>query len=325
MIPPLRETDVGSSEITWSYFPVGVGVPFILLIFANALLKRLRPACCLKPAELISIVVMALAASGMPIFVVGYIFAIISKPYYGSLPENKWSTYIQPYLPDWLIPSPEGDAMRYFYEGLPLGEERIPFAAWLTPLAWWLSLILAVYFVCFCMVVVLRKPWVEQERLAFSLIEVPLLLTQESADSALPPVLRSGAFWIGCAVPLSIILFNIIGYFKPGIAQVPIHQGNPLVLIEGAPAINLMIYFPVIGFTYLVPTSISFSIWFFYLFTMVETGVVNLTTVSAMRPDAFVWGWQMLAWQSHGAFTAMVLWSLWMGRRYLRAVAPLCI
>lgn len=136
------------------------------------------------------------------------------------------------------------------------------------------------------MVVVLRKPWVEQERLAFPLIEVPLLLTQESADSSLPPVLRSGAFWIGCAVPLSIILFNIIGYFQPGSPRIPIHQGNPLQLIAGAPAINLMIYFPVVGFTYLVPTTISFSIWFFYLFNMVETGAINLSGPSAMRPDA---------------------------------------
>ena len=29
----------------------------------------------------------------------------------------------------------------------------------------------------------------------------------------------------------------------------------------------------------------------------------------------------MLSWQSYGAFAAMVLWSLWMGRRHLRAVA----
>jgi hypothetical protein len=38
------------------------------------------------------------------------------------------------------------------------------------------------------------------------------------------------------------------------------------------------------------------------------------------RPDAFVWDWQPLAWQAYGAFVAMVLWSLWMGRRHLAAV-----
>ena len=40
---------VGSSEITWSVFPIGVGVPFVLLVLVNALLKRLCPSRALAP------------------------------------------------------------------------------------------------------------------------------------------------------------------------------------------------------------------------------------------------------------------------------------
>jgi len=40
---------VGSSEITWSFFPIGVGVPFVCLIFASALLRRVRPGWGLAP------------------------------------------------------------------------------------------------------------------------------------------------------------------------------------------------------------------------------------------------------------------------------------
>ena len=32
----------GSSEMTWSFFPIGVGFLFVCLIFANALLKTLN-------------------------------------------------------------------------------------------------------------------------------------------------------------------------------------------------------------------------------------------------------------------------------------------
>jgi hypothetical protein len=34
---------VGSSEITWSFFPIGVGVPFIVVVFVNAGLRRYVP------------------------------------------------------------------------------------------------------------------------------------------------------------------------------------------------------------------------------------------------------------------------------------------
>ena len=310
---------VGSSEITWSVFPIGVGVPFILLIFVNALLRRLDHPRPFTSAELIVVLSMGLVASGIPIFVAGYILAVISKPYYGATPENEWSSYIQPYLPDWAIPSSTGDAMRYFYEGLPSGEP-IPFDAWLLPIFWWMSLILAIYAVCFCLVVLLRKHWVDNERLIFPITEVPRLLIETDPSSSFPPLFRSRAFWLGCAVPLAVILFNIIAYFQPGFPQLGLHRGTPLQLIPGTRPILLLVYFPVIGFMYLVGTAVSFSIWFFYLFTLFETSLVNWAGLTVSRPDAFVWDWQTLSWQAFGAFAAMVLLSLWMSRHHLGAV-----
>ena len=312
---------VGSSEITWSFFPIGVGAPFVLLVFVNALVKRFRPERALRPAELITILVMGLVVSGMPIFMVGIILAIISKPYYGATPENEWALYIQPYLPEWAVPT-DHDAMKYFYEGLPVGVEDIPFGPWIGPLLWWLSLVLAVYFVCFCLVVILRQYWTVHERLAFPLAEVPLLLVEERSGSALPPVFRARPFWIGAALPLGIILFNMINYFHPAGPTIPVHQfGNNVTLVDGVSPLTLMVYFPVVGFVYLVNTSISFSVWFFYLLISVQTGLINWSGYTLARPDAYAWGWKSgLAWQAYGAFVAMVLWSLWMGRHHLRAV-----
>ena len=82
---------------------------------------------------------------------------------------NEWVANIHQYLPLWAFPSNEGDAMRWFYEGLPEGQE-VPFDVWLIPLAWTLSLILAIYFMCFAIVVVFRRQWVEHERLIFPLM-----------------------------------------------------------------------------------------------------------------------------------------------------------
>ena len=61
-------------------------------------------------------------------------------------------------------------------------------------------------------------------------------------------------------------------YFSPGLAQVPVFQGWAFSLIPQAPPINLLLYFPVLGFMYLAPLAISFSVWFFHLLYLVQTG-----------------------------------------------------
>ena len=310
---------VGSTEITWSFFPIGVGLPFVLLVLANSAVKKLWHARALTPPELMTPVVMGLAASGIPIFMVGLLLSIPTKPYYGATPENGWAGLIQPFLPEWAIPSPDGEAMRYFYEGLPRGAV-IPWDAWLGPLAWWLALVLAIYYLAFCIVVILRRQWMDHERLVFPVTEVPRLLAEDDG-SALPPIVRTRAFWMGCAVPVVVILYNCISYWQPGFPQLTIHDDYQVQLFRGAPTLLLKIYFPVIGFVYLVSTPISFSVWFFYLLSIAGTALINWMGVMVV-PDSFMYSpHTQLQWTSSGAFVAMVMWSLWMGRKHLAAVS----
>ena len=307
---------VRSSEITWSYFPTSAGFCFVVIFLANALVRRWRERWMLQPGELATIVIMGLAATGIPTFIVGTLLAIISSPYYGATPENDWAGNIHTYLPEWIFPHDNsGDAMRWFYEGLPKGQ-TIPFDVWIGPLFWMLSLILTVYFVCFCMVVVFRRQWAVHERLVFPLMEMPRLLIDDGGR----PIVRSKGFWLGVAIPLGMILFNLIGSFYIGFPKLEFTQAVTLQFSRDFPAISLMLYFPVIGFMYLVSTSVSFSIVFFYLLAVVQEGVTNRIGYDVTRPDAFVWGMQSLSWQAWGGFVAMVVVSLWMGRRHLGEV-----
>lgn len=310
---------VGSSEITWSFFPIGVGLPFVLLVLANGAVRRLTRREGLAPGEFATIITMGLVATGIPVFIVGLLLAIPTKPYYGATPENQWADYIQPYLPTWAIPSPDGNAVRFFYEGLPSGG-TIPWGAWAGPLTWWLSLVFSVYFLCFCVVVILRRQWVDNERLAFPVAEVPRLLTESQPGRALPAVMNSKAFWLGCALPVTVILFNTISFFYPGFPRLAIQEGMDIQVFNGVPTMALRLYFPVIGFVYLISTPISFSIWFFHLLGMAESAVLAWAGLVTL-PAAFVSGQIVtLGWQCAGAFAAMVVVSLWMARRHLVAV-----
>ncbi|MFP6642647.1 MAG: DUF6785 family protein [Candidatus Latescibacterota bacterium] len=305
---------VGAAEITWSYFPVAVGTPFVLLVLVNALIKRLLGRA-LQPAELLTVLMMGLVATSIPLWIVGYLLAILAAPYYAATPENDWANLVHPYLPAWAIPQNEGDAMRWFFEGMPAGQS-IPYAVWIGPLSWWLSLILTVYFVCFCVVTILRRQWVEREKLPFPLMELPRGLVEEDGQ----PLLRSAAFRAGCALSAALILYDIIGNFHPGFPQIDVGRGPVFQIDPDFPDLHMNLRLPVLGFMFLASTQISFSIWVFYLVAFVQEGVTNMIGYEVSSADPFVWGMQSLSWQSWGAFTVMVLLSLWMGRQHVTAV-----
>lgn len=313
---------LGSSEITWSFFPIGVGFPFLCLILLNSLLKAVHPPWALRPAELVTVVVMGLVVTGIPIFMVGFLLAIPTTPHYLASPENQWAEYVLPHLPSWLIPDNAQKAMTWFFEGLPAGEPvpwRVLLHAWAVPLFWWLSFVWTLYFVCFVLVVILRRQWVERERLVFPLMEVPQTLVADAdSPSTVPAILRSPWCWVGASIPLVIVLWNIAGFFRPVVS--PIAWDYPITVARGFPPINVRLYFPVIGFMYFVHTNVTFSIWFFYLITLIEEGLFNRFGLGVTRTDAFVWGLPSTSWQCWGAFVVMVLWSLWMARDHLRDV-----
>lgn len=305
----------GSSEPTWSYFPWGVGFPFTVLVLANSLCRRFGLAGALQPAELLTIVTMGLVVSGIPIFMLSWGLAIISSPYYHATTENRWADDVHPYLPEWTLPQ-DGDAIVWYFEGLP-GGKSIPWEVWLSPMAWWLSVILAVYLVSFCLVVIFRRQWVEHERLGFPMIELPRRLVETSGPASL---LQQKGFWIGCGTVVAIMSFNMIRYFEPGFPEISFYRPVAVRLGPEFPVVHLMLHFPVLGFMFLVSTGISFSIWFFYLVATMQEGVINRIGIDTTTPEPFQWGLQTLTWQAWGSFTAMVVWSVWMCRRHLAAV-----
>ena len=286
-------------------------------MFCNSFAKRIAGRG-LRRGDLVTIAIMGLAASGLPVFLVSFVFAIIATPYYGATGKNRWAEFAQPHLPKWAVPTDEKALLPYF-EGLPPDAEGgMPLYAWLGPLLWWFSLFAALFFLCLCLVVALRRHWVETERLPFPVAQIPLLLTAESRGSVLPPIFRAKAFWVGCSIPFLIICFNIASYFEPGLPRIPAFSGGDLAIIPGPiRQPRGILYFPIIGFAYLVTAPVTLSIWVFYLLVAMEGSLLKVLHVST-APDPFVIaGFEMTLWQDWGAFVAMVVLALWLARRHL--------
>ena len=115
--------------------------------------------------ELLVVLSMGLVGAMIPVEgVVGFLVGIISSLYYFASPENQWAEYYHPYLAQWLIPQGSADLWRQFFEGQRAGE-GIPWAMWVPPLFWWATFIGCTLWVSACMMVLLRKQWVDHERI----------------------------------------------------------------------------------------------------------------------------------------------------------------
>ena len=298
-----------------SYLPLGLIFPFLIVVaVVNALLKSLRRSWALTPRELLLIYIMIMVG-GQPVTygMTSYLLSIISAPYYLASPENRWAEFFHDYIPKWICPQ-DRQAIVWFYQGLPAGES-IPWRAWLVPLAWWLPLIGAVMVASFAVVAIMRRQWVENERLIFPLNEVPLRMVEGSDDDRLTPVfMRSRVFWAGFFIPFTIICWNILSYFSPTVSRIYFDRW---MSFPNFPTVRLLISPLVIGLTYFVNLDVSFSIWFFWALGMVQQAMFNKVGFTVGAPDTYSSINAAMAWQGFGAFTVMVLLGLWVARGHL--------
>jgi len=310
-----------SSRLIFSYLPMAALLPFVVLILpANAALKAVAPRWALRPAELVVVFVMGWVASTWPTLgLTGYILTITATPYYFASPENQWTELLHPYLPRWLIPSDATYAMEWFFNGKPAGEP-IPWTVWMGPLVWWMLLILAILMVCVGLAVILRKQWVQRERLVYPLAEVPAELVTEDPDGGpLPKFFRDRLFWWGFGIPAFVICWNTVSYWHPFWPQIPlVTQSYPTISFgRDFPSIVVRPNLFVIAFAYLTTLDVLFSVWFFHLAAVVAIGVMNRTGVTIGTPDVWCSSNAATGWVSFGGLTLFVLWGLWISRAHL--------
>ncbi len=305
-----------SSQWAISYLPLSVVFLFTALVFANATLKSLSKLSGLSSTELGLIFIMSLVGASIPTWGTStYMIAVISAPQYFASPENQWQDKIVQHARDWLMPR-DAIALKWFYNGIPAGES-IPWGAWIVPLFWWMSLVLAIFFLCHCLVAALRKQWVEHERLPFALMELPRQLIEPPPGSNWPGFVRSKVFWIGFGVPFFMVMWNVVTYFTPAFPPIPRDLSDPISIGRDFPAINTNINWAIIGFTYFVNLDVSFSLWFFNILTMFQQGLFNRFGYALAGGDIYTLGHPAVGWQSFGAMIVLVLNLIWMARSHL--------
>ena len=318
---PYCEWVLHSQLLTTNYFPIGFAFMFFVVVaVVNPALKAVRRSWGLSRDELSTVFVMAAVACTIPTYGVGgYMLATIAAPYYFASVENRWVSYFHQYLPEWCLPQ-GGLEMRWFFEGLPHGE-RIPWGFWAPALFWWLLFLCFGLLGCMSLIVILRKQWMEHERLSYPLAETAVAMT-ECDDRPAPAFMRSRLFWVGFVMSFLTVAWHIGSYFYPPLPQLPRHLA-PLRLARAFPPIYLTLYWPMVAIAFFIHLDVSFSVWFFVVLGVVQEGIFNrlgFSISSSLAVYHYDASRPALAWQSGGAFAMMVAVMLWTARRHLRDV-----
>ncbi|MBT4502998.1 MAG: hypothetical protein HOC74_35015 [Gemmatimonadetes bacterium] len=294
---------------------------FFLVGLGNVLLKLIIPPLALRREELLVTYIMMIAASAIPTMgFSGYLLSLITGAQYYATPENEWAMLILPYIPTWMSPQ-DPEAIKWFYEGAPRGV-GVPWDVWIGPLFFWGVLAIALYVVMISSMVILRKQWVERERLIFPIVQVPLEMIQEGADGGkrVPLFFRNPVMWAGFALPVIVSSLQGLHSYYNFIPIVQLVSSVPI--FRNTISLLFRLSFPMVGFSYLINLDIAFSLWFFNLMAKALRGGMSVLGISSTEKLGIygVPNEPMLAHQGQGAMIVLVLFGLWLGRDHLKDV-----
>ncbi|MBT5960793.1 MAG: hypothetical protein HOG99_04585 [Gemmatimonadetes bacterium] len=311
----------GSGVATWNWTPGAIVVFFLLAGVLNTLVRFVHRPWGLSRGELAVayfIILLANTLTGRGFS--SQILPVLTGAEYYATPENDWASVVQPHLPAWVLPQGK-QALWHFYEGSPSG--LVPWEAWARPMLWWGIFALALFLTMACIMVILRRQWVENERLAYPMVQLPLaMLADDERDSVLKPLFRNPLMWAGFAIPFVMGSINALHNYFPFVPTVVAYLPS-IPILRGMASISLTLSASMVGFSYFVPINIAAGLCFFYLLTTVQRGLWGLVgwgdKEDAMgaysqytEPD--------IIHEAMGGMIVLVVGTLWIGRHHLRDV-----
>ena len=291
---------------------------FLLLTLLLNPLARLLTGSGLHRGEMATAYIMMIVACAIPSwgFTINLV-PLMAGFFYFATPENNWGELIHPYLPEWLVVS-DPEVVGKFFEGGAQGE-AVPWGAWFLPLLAWYCIAFSVYCVTLCLLVVLRKQWMERERLLFPLATLPLEMCDQQGRGYLAPFFRNPITWIGFLVPCTINSINALHVYFNYIPAINLSSSFPIM----RNSINLFTTprFEVIGLSFLLNLDVSFGVWFFAFLANLQTGFLRIIgfSIGPMQPYSPP-APPSVAHIAMGALFFLVFASFWNGREHLKEV-----
>ncbi|MAF12258.1 hypothetical protein CMK11_17570 [Candidatus Poribacteria bacterium] len=313
----IQGTRLGLSSAT----PAAFFLLFVMVVGPQYALKRLRPGWALTRVELLVVFSMTMVATVVPTRGFGGpFFSMTTGATYYATDENEWDLRIRPHLPSSAVPL-DRNAVRLMYEGFE--RDPVPWEAWARPLIWWAVFVLAMAVAVVAAMHLLRRAWIQQERLIFPISQVALALVEDDGGKArVAPILRTPLFWVGFLLPVVLESLNALNRYFP---QIPRFEPR-WVIRHSIPYVTqpvIRLNFLMVGFAYFIESQLSFSLWAFFLLSLPAQWAYG----RLFQGHAEVLGpWTgsgpagaIMAHQQMGAMLTLVFAMAWLARRSIAA------
>ena len=281
----------------------------LVLMGFNQVFKRFLPRAVLSQGELLVIYVMLSVASAtaghsmMEILV-----STLGHAFWFATPENDWKDLFWRYIPEWLVVT-DKSVLSGYYEGDSTLHTKQHLLGWLTPVLNWFAFLFVMLFVMVCITVIVRRPWTEDEKLAYPIIQLPARMTSEG-------FFTNRLMWIAFGLVATFDIVNGLHHVFPAIPSV--YEKAYRFRFTEKPFsamgwLRLGIYPFVLGIGFLIPLDLLFSSWFFF---WVWKGQQIIGSVMGLEGT----GYPYVNYQGFGAYMGIFLIAVWRSRKHLQNI-----
>ncbi len=304
-----------SSELWYSVF-TAVSLFFntifclFILIQLNFLLKLFFPEKTLSSQELsIMYIMMCMVSTISGHTMMMYLIGALAHPFWFATAENEWQSLFWRYIPSWFTVS-DKSLLRDYFEGSSTFYTAKYIKAWLKPMLAWSAFIFVLFSTLLCINVVIRKHWMEEERLAYPLTQLPIEMTINPGK-----FFKNKLLWLGFSLSGMITLINGLNLLYPIVPGIPVkfHEVGHYFTSKPWNAIGwtLIDFHPfIIGLTFFIPLDLSFSCWFFYILSKAEKVIAS----------SLGWYNLYLNERSVSAWITLGLLAIWTTRKHIMKV-----
>jgi hypothetical protein len=310
------ETRGGGSALGGAFYPTAMSLFFnvVVILFVMVALTRVLPVrYAFTTAEMATLYAMMTTGTAVAgVDMVQVLVPMTAYPAWFASAENDWQNLFNRFLPSWWVVH-DRTALEGFYRGASTLYTRGHLQAWLPVFAAWMGFLTAMLVVFGCLTALIRRQWIEHERLAYPIVQLPLALLDQTNG-----LLRSRLFWIGFGVTGTITLYNGVAYLAPALPLLvwttnvgAFFRESPWSAIGWTP---LRLFPFVIAMVFLIPQELSFSGWFFYWLAKALRVIAAAVGLRGLPEFPYA------RHQSFGAYFGIFAFAMFAGRRHFASL-----
>ncbi len=261
-------------ELTdFSIFPT-VLFTFFLLAALSPFLRRVLKRAAPTSRELAMTYIMVSVATALAGHdIVRQLVPMIANAGWFATPENEWSEIFFRFLPTWLTITDRKILQGYFEADDTFWQPRY-MEAWMWPIIAWSGLVIVLMFMMLCINIIIRKQWIDHEKLSYPLTTLPVELLGNTSN-----LFRNKLIWLGFGIAFALEILAGLNYLYPVIPSLKIKYqlffpDRPWNAMGRLP---VYVYPFAIGLGYLMPLDLALSFWSFYLFWGVQRVLFSAT------------------------------------------------